>query len=55
MIQIKDKNEVKLLRENFPGTHIVRTVHKYYIEESKAVTDFLKVIRSPRYGNVYAQ
>ena len=55
MIQISDKNEVKMLRENFPDLHIVRTVHKHYVEESRAVMEFLKAIRSPQVSNVCAQ
>lgn len=54
MIQLNDKNEVKALRRKFPGLHIVRTVHKYYVDETKQVLDFLKSMRSPQRTDAYA-
>ena len=40
MIQVS-KEEMKKLRERFPGIRATRTVHKYYIEENPRVLAFL--------------
>ena len=41
MIQVS-KAEMAKLRERVPGIHATRTVHKYYVEESREVVAFLK-------------
>ena len=41
MIQVT-KEEMKKLRERFPGVRATRTVHKYYIEENPRLLAFLR-------------
>lgn len=36
------KEEIKALRDRFPGVHVHRTVNKYYVEENPKVVAFLK-------------
>lgn len=36
------KSEAMAVRKRFPHLHLRRTVNKYFVEESKAVLDFLK-------------
>ena len=41
MISIS-KTEAAAVRKRFPHLHLRRTVNKYFVEESKAVIEFLK-------------
>lgn len=41
MIQVT-KEEMAKLRKRFPNIQATRTVHKYYVEESREVVSFLK-------------
>lgn len=40
MIQVNKEN-MKKLRKRFPGIRATRTVHKYYVDESPRVVNFL--------------
>lgn len=35
------QEEAMAIRKEYPNTHIHRTVHKYYVEETPAATRFL--------------
>lgn len=48
LVQIESERELKALREAFPKLHIVRTVHKWYVEEEAAVVDFLRKFRNAK-------
>lgn len=41
MIQVT-KEQMRKLREQFPGIRATRTVHKYYIEENPKYCQFIK-------------
>jgi len=41
LIQVS-KEEMKKLRERFPHIRATRTVHKYYVDETTKVMNFLK-------------
>ena len=41
MIQVT-KEEMARLRKRFPNIKATRTVHKYYVEESREIVSFLK-------------
>lgn len=36
------KEDARLIRAYFPGVHIRRTTHQYYMEEAKRAIAFLK-------------
>ena len=40
MIQVS-KKEINNVRKLFPHLHVKRTVHKYYVEESNALIQYL--------------
>lgn len=44
MVEIT-RSEAALIRRRFPDAHIRRTVHKYCVEETRRVMEFLKSIR----------
>ena len=41
-----NKEEAELVRKTFPGTHVRKTAHKYYTEETWKVVKFIKNHRS---------
>lgn len=41
MIQVS-KRDIAKVRKLFPALHVKRTVHKYYVEESTALINYLK-------------
>lgn len=41
MIQIS-KNEANIIRKQFPGVSIKKTVHKYYVEENPLVISAIR-------------
>lgn len=49
MVQIS-KEQAKLVRKAFPGIHIHRTVHKFYVEENGRLMQYLKKIEEESKG-----
>lgn len=47
LIRISQR-EAELVREKYPNVHIRRTVHKYYMEESKKAMIFISKYRRGR-------
>ena len=45
------KSEAEAIREYLPEAHIRRTVHKFFVEESRAVLDYLRRLRESGNGS----